>query len=97
MRFQRAAGRISRLGEHGQGGVVPEQACLLEIKPQGGLKSGKNQFVAAQGAHQWIGMDAADVLAFADQKPGLRPAEHLVAAEGDHIDACGETVLNQGL
>ena len=57
----------------------------------------ESHLVAAQGAGQGMSTQPVDRIAAADDQPGLRAAEQLVAAEGDQVGARGERLHRRRL
>ena len=66
------------------------QAVGVAVEAQHGFQRGQGQLADAQRALQRILLDLRDQVLAADQQAGLRPAEQLVAGEGDEVGAGGD-------
>jgi hypothetical protein len=95
----RASARIvgERPRQQAQRGQVLRQAFRPQVQHQRGLQRGQRQLAHAQRALHRELADAVHRRAAADDQPGLRAAQQLVAAEGDDVAAGGELLLRQRL
>ena len=59
----------------------------LEVEEECPLERRERQLVDAQRALEWVPAQALDEVGTAQDDPGLRPAEQLVAREADEIGA----------
>ena len=81
----------------GAASAGPAPAARGAGRAQRGLQRGQRQLAHAQRALHRELADAADGVLAADDQPGLRAAEQLVAAEGDDVAAGGQLFLRQRL
>ena len=88
---RRRSGRQHALHRHGDGGATGG------ILRQRRLERGVGHLVHAQRAHQRMRADPIDQRRAADDDPGLRSAEELVAAEAAHVDAGRDRRPHRGL
>ena len=62
----------------------------VEVEQERPLERGERQLVGAERALERVAAQPLDELGAADDDPGLRPAEQLVAGEADEVGAGGE-------
>src|SRR6201993_914159 len=65
---------------------------MLHVGEKSCLQGGVGQLVDAQGAEQRVGAHAGDQISATTDQPGLWPAQQLVAAVSDNVDACAPAV-----
>jgi hypothetical protein len=76
---------------------VLRETLGAQVEPQRRLERRQRQLADAQRALQRELADAVDGRLAADDQPGLRPAEQLVAAEGDDVAAGGDLLARRRL
>src|SRR5204863_8077401 len=81
------AHRLHRLAEHPQHGYLALAEAGVEIESEGRLQGRKRQLVGAQRPLERVAPETLDELGAADDDPGLRAAEQLVAREADEVCA----------
>src|SRR5207253_2163352 len=67
------------------------------VEAEGRLQPGDGHLVQAQDAHQGVALYAVQEIGAAENQAGLRAAEELVAAEGDHVRARRHASLDRRL
>ena len=65
-------------------------ARAVEVERERPLERGERELVGAERALERMAAEPLDELGAADDDPGLRPAEQLVAREADEVGAGGE-------
>ncbi len=86
-----------RAAEQAQAGEAFGQAVGVAIEVEHRFQRRKGQLVDAQGALERVLLDLLDQRLAADDQPGLRAAEQLVAAEGDDVGAVAQRFLHRRL
>ena len=82
--------------EHGNAGAAGF-AAPAQIGFHRSFEARENQLAAAQRAEERIALDGADQLCFSCNHAGLRPAEQLISAEADEVDASEDRFGGCGL
>jgi hypothetical protein len=97
--FGEGGGALLQVGgsgaDHLKGGNFVEGAAEVGAKCRG--EGSEGEFIDAKGAEERIATGFFDEFTFAGDDAGLRAAEEFVSAEGDEIDADGETFAGGGL
>lgn len=88
---------LRRPREQAQRGQVLRQALGAQVQAQRGFERRQRQLAHAQCALHGEPADTLHGLPAADDEPGLRPPQQLVAAEGDHVAAGRQHLLRQRL
>ena len=83
-----------RGGQHAQGRYFRQRLPLVPVEPQRPFQRSKGQLVDAERPQQRMFLHRFEELFPADDDSRLRPAEELVAAEGDHIDPGPDKLLH---
>src|SRR6267378_1999275 len=82
------------LGQHAQHGDFANGDLRIAIERERRLEPRQGELVGAHRARDGIGTARGNRRLAAHENAGLRPAEQLVAAEGDQIGAGGDRFLN---
>ena len=73
------------------------QTIRVAVQAQRRFERRQRRLADAQGALQRVLLDLGDQVLAADDQPGLRAAEQLVAGEGDDVGAGGQRLLRRRL
>ena len=88
---------VGRLGRHAQDRDLAERALRIEVERERALERGQGQLVRTDGALERMAAQPLDELRAADDDPGLRAAEELVAREADEVGAGLEALPHRRL
>ncbi|MNP26210.1 hypothetical protein D3C76_1190540 [compost metagenome] len=83
-------------GQQAQAGQALGQAIGVAVQRQHRFECSEGDLVHAQGTLEWIFLDPGDQVLAADDDPGLRPPQQLVATEGDDIGTIGQSLAYRG-
>ena len=86
-----------RPGQQAQGRQAFAQAVGVAVQAQRCFERCERGFADAQRALQRVFLDLRDQLLLADDQPGLRATEQLVAGEGDDVGAGRQRLLRRRL
>src|SRR5581483_7846526 len=86
-----------RLAEQAQRRDLGARALGVGVEEERPLERGEGELVRAERALERVAAEARDEAGAAAEDPGLRPAEELVAREGDETRAGGETLRDERL
>ena len=89
--------RVRVLERHSQDGHLAERPLRLEVERERPLERRERELVGANGPLERVTAQTLDEVGPADDDPGLRPAEELVAREADEIRAGLEALANRRL
>ena len=92
--FGAGADRLDGLAQHAQHRNLVGPVERENERP---LERGERELVGAQRALERVAAQALDQIGAADDDPGLRPAEQLVAREADEVGPCGKRGSGGGL
>ena len=84
-------------GQHPEHRYLRASPLRISVECEGRLERGQRELVGAYGAREWIVATSGDRVSRAQQNPGLRATEQLVAREGDGVDAAREGFGHRGL
>ena len=82
------------IAEHPQHG---DPLRRIEVEHERSLEGRQRQLVCAKCALERVPAQALDEVGPADDDPGLRAAEELVAGERHEVGACGKALLGRRL
>ncbi len=91
-RSARRAHRLGGLAEHAQHGHLPRGPLGVEVERERPLERREGELVGAERALERVAAQALDEVGAPRDDPRLRPAEQLVAREGDEVGARGEAL-----
>ena len=83
-------------GDHVQSRYTFKDRLRLLIESESRFQGGQGEFINTQGPVQGVFFNVLDNISAAEDDSGLRAAEQLVAAEGDHVHAGCHRLLHCG-
>ena len=86
-----------RLGQHPERGDLLDGLFHVKVLAERGVERGKGQLVDAKRPGKGIGPDGIELRLFAEDHAGLRSAQEFVAAEGEHVHARIDGLLDRRL